>query len=541
MLFLAIALLSINGIYATTESDYQNSTYSSNSTNSDDSVNLTSSSTDNTSQSNSTCSSSVNSTSQSNSSSDNINTLAAGEPSTTFTIDQIKASASIVRKYIETYNQLPDYVLIGTTNVTMSQFLKLLVTATIQINNGNNDTILLKDYIAPTNQRESISSGNIPKSEYLQIAADIINYMDSSGKAPDYAYGTSLGTYLRFENLVYMYSMIMDYYNTSGRTAGVAIMKPWNVVCAPVLARFTVDEVKAAATTVRNYVETNQKLPDSVLVGTTNVTMSQFLKLLVTATIQINNGNNDTILLKDYIAPTNQRESISSGNIPKSEYLQIAADIINYMDSSGKAPDYAYGTSLGTYLRFENLVYMYSMIMDYYNTSGRTAGVAIMKPWFLIVYKLPAGFEQYIVPTSNCQSDDSSIVALASSITAGANSPYEAALLIFNWVRDNIDYEFYYNTQKGAVGTLNSGGGNCVDTAHLLIALERAVGIPARYVHGYCQFSSGSWYGHVWANVYIDGQWIVADATSSRNQLGVINNWNTGTYTLYSYYTSLPF
>ena len=401
MLFLAIALLSINGIYATTESDYQNSTYSSNSTNSDDSVNLTSSSTDNTSQSNSTCSSSVNSTSQSNStcsssvnstsqsnsSSDNINTLAAGEPSTTFTIDQIKASASIVRKYIETYNQLPDYVLIGTTNVTMSQFLKLLVTATIQINNGNNDTILLKDYIAPTNQRESISSGNIPKSEYLQIAADIINYMDSSGKAPDYAYGTSLGTYLRFENLVYMYSMIMDYYNTS----------------------------------------------------------------------------------------------------------------------------------------------------------GRTAGVAIMKPWFLIVYKLPAGFEQYIVPTSNCQSDDSSIVALASSITAGANSPYEAALLIFNWVRDNIDYEFYYNTQKGAVGTLNSGGGNCVDTAHLLIALERAVGIPARYVHGYCQFSSGSWYGHVWANVYIDGQWIVADATSSRNQLGVINNWNTGTYTLYSYYTSLPF
>jgi transglutaminase-like putative cysteine protease len=75
----------------------------------------------------------------------------------------------------------------------------------------------------------------------------------------------------------------------------------------------------------------------------------------------------------------------------------------------------------------------------------------------------------------------------------------------------------------------------------LLIALERAVGIPARYVHGYCRFSSGSWYGHVWANVYIDGQWIVADATSSNNQLGVINNWNTGSYTLYNYYTSLPF
>jgi len=545
VLILAITLSSISGIYATSETDYQKSTtnnttnYSQNSTSiNTNNISQTTNTSQTTTESNG---SNLNSTVQSSSDSDSNNNFAAGEPTTTFTIDQIKASASYVRNYIETYNQLPDYVLIGTTQVTMSQFLELLTTATIQINNGNNNPITLQNFTAPTSPLESIVSGNIPKSEYLKIANDIKNYMDTSGKTPDFAYKTSLGTYLRYENLIYMYSMILDYYNTSGNKADFAAMKPWIVVLNPVLETFTIDQIKQAATTVRNYIENNQKLPDTILIGSTEVTMPQFLELLTTATIQINNGNNNPIPLKNYSTPTSPLESIVSGNIYKTEYLKIANDIKNYMDTSGKTPDFAYKTSLGTYLRYENLIYMYSMILDYYNTSGNKADFAAMKPWFLVIYKLPAGFEQYIVPTSNCQSTDSRIIALASSITSGASTPYEAAQRIFNWVRDNIDYQFYYNTQKGAVGTLTSGGGNCVDTTHLLIALLRSVGIPARYVHGYCQFSSGSWYGHVWASVYVNGQWIVADATSSRNQLGVINNWNTGTYTLYGYYTSLPF
>ena len=37
------------------------------------------------------------------------------------------------------------------------------------------------------------------------------------------------------------------------------------------------------------------------------------------------------------------------------------------------------------------------------------------------------------------------------------------------------------------------------------------------------------------------GVWTVADATSSRNSLGTIVNWNTGSYSLHGYYASLPF
>jgi transglutaminase-like putative cysteine protease len=150
-------------------------------------------------------------------------------------------------------------------------------------------------------------------------------------------------------------------------------------------------------------------------------------------------------------------------------------------------------------------------------------------------------YQNYLIATENCQSTSTTIKALAASITKGSTTDYGKAVRIFNWVRDNISYSFYYNTKYGALGTLNKRSANCVDTAHLLIALERAAGIPARYKHGTCRFTSGTWYGHVWAQVYVNGKWYNADATSSRNSFGVINNWNTSTFTLKGTYASLPF
>ena len=148
---------------------------------------------------------------------------------------------------------------------------------------------------------------------------------------------------------------------------------------------------------------------------------------------------------------------------------------------------------------------------------------------------------EYLKATTNCQVNDPKIQSLELSITKGLNSSCDEAVAIFDWVRDKLGYSFYYNTKYGAVGTLNAGTGNCCDTANLLIALERAAGIPARYEFGYCQFSSGNWYGHVWAQVFVNGNWYRADATSTRNSFGVINNWNTATATIYCTYASLPF
>ena len=148
---------------------------------------------------------------------------------------------------------------------------------------------------------------------------------------------------------------------------------------------------------------------------------------------------------------------------------------------------------------------------------------------------------KYLQPSSNCQSSNPTIKALAKSITAGSTSDYSRASKIFNWVKNHISYSFYYNSKYGALGTLKSRTANCADTAHLMVALERAAGIPARYNHGSCQFTSGTWYGHVWAQVYVNGKWYYADGTSYRNSFGVIKNWNTKTFTLHGIYASLPF
>ena len=152
-----------------------------------------------------------------------------------------------------------------------------------------------------------------------------------------------------------------------------------------------------------------------------------------------------------------------------------------------------------------------------------------------------ANKDSYLQTTTNCQSGDSVIIALAQQLTSGLSTATQKATAILDYVIDNIAYSSYYNTNRGAKQTLTDKKGNCCDQAHLVIALFRAAGLPARYVHGVCTFSSGSSIGHVWAQVFIGDTWVVADPVSSRNSLGVINNWNINTFTLKGYYRTLTF
>ncbi len=148
----------------------------------------------------------------------------------------------------------------------------------------------------------------------------------------------------------------------------------------------------------------------------------------------------------------------------------------------------------------------------------------------------------YLKSSTNCQVGNSKIKELVDSLTKGMTSDYAKAEAIFNYVRDAVSYSFYYDTHHGALGTLNAKSGNCVDQAHLVVAMARTAGLPARYVHGTCYFTlSGSTYGHVWAQILIGDTWVCADATSVRNSFGKIVNWNTNSYSLHSRYASLPF
>jgi RHS repeat-associated protein len=55
---------------------------------------------------------------------------------------------------------------------------------------------------------------------------------------------------------------------------------------------------------------------------------------------------------------------------------------------------------------------------------------------------------------------------------------------IFEWVKNNVEVEFYYGSMKGSRGAFIEKAGNDIDTVSLLLALYRAAGIPCRYVTG---------------------------------------------------------
>jgi hypothetical protein len=304
--------------------------------------------------------------------------------------------------------------------------------------------------------------------------------------------------------------------------------------------------IEDAANRVASFIEKNSRLPNYVTIGNQHVSMPNFLNLLVNAVININKNKNNPITLGNFNSAPNPSENFKAGNINKSEYIAMAKSIASFMNSNGKAPNYA-SSSLGK-IGYKSLIYMYSKVLRFKDTNSRLPNYVKMGSTTITNNTtptnttLPTGYQKYLKPTTHCQSNNAKIIAKANSIisNAGATTTYAKSVAIYNWVKNHITYSFYSNTKYGAIGTLNMGKGNCCDKTNLLTALLRASGIPARYVHGYCKFSNGHWYGHIWAQVYVNGKWYTADTTSSRNSFGTVKNWNTKTAKIYGTYTTIP-
>ncbi len=480
-----------------------------------------------------------------------------------FVAKNLTEASGWVNTYIESNHALPEYVLIGKLEVSMPQFLELITTELGQINKGINTPITFDSFNTPTNSNGNVTNGTIYKSEYLTLASKIQNFMDSMGRSPNYANST-LGK-IQYTSLIYMYSRIMEFYGVNNRLPNYVAIKTLgvnnttstpkintttsNVTSKSNVTGFTISQISTSAANVTNFIVENQRLPNYVTISNIQITMPQFLELLNNCLLQINGNTNSLITLKNVSTPPSPTEDLKSGDINKSEYLSLASAIQSFIDSTDRAPNYANST-LGN-IQYQTLIYLESRIMDFYGVNNRLPNYAIVNPWNgtsnpssnNTTSTIPASLEPYLQPTTNCQSNNPTIIALADKLTAGLTTPYAKAVALFNWVTDNISYSFYYNTLYGAVGTLEEGTANCCDHSNLMVALARAAGIPARYQLGYCDFygTGGGWYGHVWAQLYVNGQWYYADTISTLNTFGVINNWNLSTYTLEGTYISLPF
>ena len=306
----------------------------------------------------------------------------------------------------------------------------------------------------------------------------------------------------------------------------------------------TINQLIDASTKMQKYIEKNHKLPSTVKIGSISYKTSDYLYLVSKAIVQLKSGDKSKIYVKHISDPSSPSSTYHAGKL--SDYLSVAKNVVKIAEENGKMPN-SVSSKVGT-IGYKSLVYAFARVVGFCDDNGRL-------PVFVEIKSIKTSssstsinskntiksLEAYLKATANCQVGNAKIKKLVDKLTKGLKTQKAKANAIFKYVRDTLSYSFYYDTKYGAVGTLNAKKGNCVDHSHLLAAMFRTAKLPTRYVHGTCKFTSGSTYGHVWVQVLIDGTWTVADATSSKNSLGKIGNWNTKTYKLNGYYSSLSF
>ena len=129
--------------------------------------------------------------------------------------------------------------------------------------------------------------------------------------------------------------------------------------------------------------------------------------------------------------------------------------------------------------------------------------------FLLVIVSSKKSKEYALKATKYCEVNNPAIQSKAESLKK--SNVLDTAKKIFSFVQLKIKYEKYANTKKGAVKTLKEKKGNCADQAHLLVALFRAAGIPARYVHGT---------DHYWTQCYVNGKIYDCDPTNYLHSFG---------------------
>lgn len=307
--------------------------------------------------------------------------------------------------------------------------------------------------------------------------------------------------------------------------------------------KITLKEIITASQNVKKYIEGNGELPRTVTIGSLTYSLADYVYLASKATINLKNNNKNDIEVKQVNDPAKPQAAANMGELY--DYLSVAQSIVNICNANGTMPN-SVNSKVGT-IGYNGLAYAIARVVAFYGDNSIMPNYVSIKTYTtstsssLNSKNTITDLTKYLKASTNCQVGNSQIKSIVNKVTANLTTDLAKAKAIYNYVRDYVSYSFYYDTRYGAVGTLNAKTGNCVDQAHLLIAMYRTAGLAARYVHGTCVFSSGSTYGHVWTQVLIGDTWIVSDATSARNSFGSVVNWNNNNYYLKGYYSGIEF
>jgi transglutaminase-like putative cysteine protease len=124
--------------------------------------------------------------------------------------------------------------------------------------------------------------------------------------------------------------------------------------------------------------------------------------------------------------------------------------------------------------------------------SAARPGLELARTWDLGVYQ----------DRTALTAPDGKLRAVASEIAQGATTQIDLAERTHDWASSAIAYQIgVTGVQTPAAMALHLGKGVCQDYAHIMLAVLRLVGIPARYVSGHLL---GEGAPHAWVEVLVE-------------------------------------
>jgi hypothetical protein len=110
----------------------------------------------------------------------------------------------------------------------------------------------------------------------------------------------------------------------------------------------------------------------SVNYGSTTLDQYQCLYILAKAVILINNGENENITIKSIKNPSGPYGTVTSANIAKTDYVNIANRTCTWIDNYGQAPNYVGIKNPGQPdLSPSMALNLFSKVLSQYNSTGQ--------------------------------------------------------------------------------------------------------------------------------------------------------------------------
>lgn len=140
------------------------------------------------------------------------------------------------------------------------------------------------------------------------------------------------------------------------------------------------------------------------------------------------------------------------------------------------------------------------------------------------VHDLPLEAMGFVYPSRYCESDK--LLRFAMNLFGAIAPGYHRVQAIMAWVQHHVTYlSNASGSSTSALDTLIDQAGVCRDFAHLMIALCRAMNIPARFSTG-TDFGGDPTLGpqdfHAYVEVYLGDRWYIFDASGRGVPMGFV-------------------